>query len=115
MRAPGGVGLPRRPQRRARGAGRGRTGRATAGDDHGDPMSVASRAVPEVALITYSTKPRGGVVHTLCLAEALRALGQPVHLFAMGDPTQGFYRPTEAPYTIIPAPAPADTLEERVW
>ncbi len=78
-------------------------------------MSLASREVPEVALVTYSTKPRGGVVHTLYLAEALRALGQPVHLFAMGDPTQGFFRPTEAPCTIIPAPAAAETLEERVW
>ena len=28
-----------------------------------------------VALVTYSTKPRGGVVHTLALAEALHAAG----------------------------------------
>lgn len=28
-----------------------------------------------IALLTYSTKPRGGVVHTLALAEALAALG----------------------------------------
>ncbi len=71
-------------------------------------------AGPAVALVTYSTKPRGGVVHTLYLAEALNALGQPVHVFAMGDPEQGFFRPTEVPHTIIPAPVPAATLEDRV-
>jgi glycosyltransferase-like protein len=68
-----------------------------------------------VALITYSTKPRGGVVHTLHLAEALQALGQPVHVFALGDPSQGFYRRLKVPHTIVPAPPWAPTLEERVW
>ena len=33
-----------------------------------------------VALLTYSTKPRGGVVHTLCLAEELHRQGYPVHV-----------------------------------
>jgi hypothetical protein len=33
---------------------------------------------PTVALITYSTKPRGGVVHTLALAEARYASGAAV-------------------------------------
>jgi glycosyltransferase-like protein len=69
----------------------------------------------EIALVTYSTKPRGGVVYTLSLAEALTAAGVPVHIVALGDPNAGFYRPTSAPHTIVPAPAPADTLEERVF
>jgi len=69
---------------------------------------------PRVALLTYSTRPRGGVVHSLNLAEALRALGEPVHLFALGDPEAGFFRPTSVPHTIVRAPPPADTLEERV-
>jgi glycosyltransferase-like protein len=69
---------------------------------------------PRVALLTYSTRPRGGVVHSLNLAEALRALGERVHLFALGDPEAGFFRPTSVPHTIAPAPPPADTLEERV-
>ena len=67
-----------------------------------------------MALLTYSTRPRGGVVHSLNLAEALRALGEPVHLFALGDPETGFFRQTSVPHTIVPAPPPADTLEERV-
>ncbi len=68
-----------------------------------------------VALVTYATKARGGVVHTLYLAEALVAEGHLVHLIALGDPDTGFFRPTGVPHTLIPAPAPADTLEERVF
>jgi glycosyltransferase-like protein len=68
-----------------------------------------------VALLTYSTKPRGGVVHTLALAEALHGAGYPVRVFALGDPAAGFYRPVRAPVTIIAAPATLPTLEERVF
>ena len=67
-----------------------------------------------VALITYSTKPRGGVVHTLALAEALHALGQPVRVIALGDPGQGFFRPVEAPVTIVPGPSGELSLEDKV-
>ncbi|TMD00988.1 MAG: MSMEG_0565 family glycosyltransferase [Chloroflexi bacterium] len=67
-----------------------------------------------VALITYSTKPRGGVVHTVELAEALHAAGRDVHLVTLGDPDEGFYRPVRAPHTILRAPTPAPSLEERV-
>ena len=70
---------------------------------------------PRVALVTYSTKPRGGVVHTLALAEALTAAGAAVTVVALGDPGAGFFRPVAAPFTIVPAPAPAETLEERVF
>lgn len=69
---------------------------------------------PRVAILTYSTRPRGGVVHSLNLAEALRALGAPVHLFALGDPEAGFFRPMSVLHTIVSALPPADTLEERV-
>lgn len=68
-----------------------------------------------VALVTYSAKPRGGVVHTLAVAEALHADGYPTHVFALGDPSAGFFRPVRAPYTIFPAPAHRPTLEERVY
>lgn len=46
-----------------------------------------------VALVTYSTKPRGGVVHTLNLAEALADLGMDVTVWSLarqGD--RGFFR-----------------------
>lgn len=70
---------------------------------------------PRVALVTYSTKPRGGVVHTLSLAEALTAAGTDVTVIALGDPGQGFFRPVRARWTIVPAPPAAKTLEERVF
>jgi glycosyltransferase-like protein len=49
-----------------------------------------------VALATYSTRPRGGVVHTLALAEALAGLGHDVTVWTLargGD--QGFFRPVD--------------------
>jgi glycosyltransferase-like protein len=50
-----------------------------------------------IALLTYSTRPRGGVVHTLALAEALAAEGAEVTVFglARGGDT-GFFRPVSA-------------------
>ncbi len=69
---------------------------------------------PAVALLTYSTKPRGGVVHTLALAEALHDLGSPVRVVALGDPGAGFFRPVRARVTIVPAPTSAAGLEQKV-
>ncbi|MFF5207269.1 MSMEG_0565 family glycosyltransferase [Streptosporangium sp. NPDC000396] len=66
-----------------------------------------------VALLTYSTKPRGGVVHTLALAEALADLGTDVHVFALG--TEGFFRPLKVPFTLFPVTIESDSLEEKVF
>jgi len=68
-----------------------------------------------VALVTYSVKPRGGVVHTLALAETLHAAGYPVRVIALGDPAARFFRPVPAPSAIIEAPPSLPTLEERVF
>lgn len=67
-----------------------------------------------VALLTYSTKPRGGVVHTLALAEALADVGVPVQVVALGQPGETFFRPVRVPFTLIPGPVDAVTLEDRV-
>ena len=72
-------------------------------------------APPRVALVTYTTRPRGGPVHTIELAEALGGLGCPVHVFALGDPAAGFFRPLSVPHTIFPAPGSDGTLEDRVF
>ncbi|MDT7656807.1 MAG: hypothetical protein QOF38_1522 [Pseudonocardiales bacterium] len=49
-----------------------------------------------IALLTYSTKPRGGVVHTLALAEALVELGQDVEVWTLGrGGDAGFFRPVD--------------------
>ncbi|GAB3201155.1 MSMEG_0565 family glycosyltransferase [Nocardioides hungaricus] len=68
-----------------------------------------------VALTTYSVKPRGGVVHTLELAEALQAAGVDVTVVALSDGGRTFFRPVDVPVHLVEAPAPAETLEERVF
>ena len=68
-----------------------------------------------MALVSYSTKPRGGVVHTLSLAEAMVRQDMPVRVVSLGEPDQGFYRPLRAPFTLVPAPALVRTLDERVF
>lgn len=50
-----------------------------------------------VALLTYSTKPRGGVVHTLALAESLAGLGVKVDVWTLGRGGDiAFFRPVGA-------------------
>lgn len=78
-------------------------------------MSAGSSHGPAVGLLTYSTKPRGGVVHTIELAEALARQGTGVELTALGDPATGFFRPVTVPCTFVAPPAPAPSLEERVF
>jgi glycosyltransferase-like protein len=68
-----------------------------------------------VALVTYSTKARGGVVHTLSLADALVDQGTDVRIIALAPPGGDFFRSVRAPYSLIPASPPAETLEERVF
>jgi glycosyltransferase-like protein len=68
-----------------------------------------------VALVTYSTKARGGVVHTLSLADAMADRAMKVRVVALGNPDQHFFRPVRAPYSLVPTSPPAGTLEERVF
>ncbi len=74
-----------------------------------------SQTSQRIALITYSTKPRGGVVHTLALGEALYAAGADVTIVTLGDPSAGFYREVSAPTLVFQAPAGGGTLEEKVF
>ena len=71
-----------------------------------------------VALLTYSTKPRGGVVHTLALAEALVTAGASVTVFSLrrGGDAQ-FFRPVDPVVSIVLVPFPevaGETVGERV-
>ena len=68
-----------------------------------------------LALVTHSTSPRGGMVHTLAVAEALQAQGYDVHLLSQGDPAVGLFRPTTVPHTVLPAPPKDGTLTDRVF
>ncbi|MGU3436143.1 MSMEG_0565 family glycosyltransferase [Actinomycetes bacterium M1A6_2h] len=71
-----------------------------------------------VSLLTYSTKPRGGVVHTVELAEALARAGCEVTLWSLargGD--EGFYRPVDPAVTIRLVPFPAvddESVSDRI-
>lgn len=67
-----------------------------------------------IALITYSTRPRGGVAHTLALGEAMHALGQDVLIVGLGDVDSGFFRPVAAPTHVVQAPIVNGGLEEKV-
>lgn len=65
----------------------------------------------KIALLTYATKPRGSVIHTLELATALTHLGHQVCIYALEKhPDQpGFERPLPCTVHLISArPAPAD-------
>ncbi|QWC85221.1 MSMEG_0565 family glycosyltransferase [Nocardioidaceae bacterium] len=60
-----------------------------------------------IALLTYSTRPRGGVVHTLHLAEALTRLGHEVHVWTLGrGGDAGFFRPVDPGVTVHAVPFP---------
>lgn len=59
----------------------------------------------KVALLTYSTRPRGGVVHTLSLAEALAARGVDVTVATIGrDASQTFFRAVDPRVRVVVAP-----------
>jgi glycosyltransferase-like protein len=71
-----------------------------------------------VALLTHSTNPRGGVVHTLELADALTRLGHRVTVFAPDATGSGFFRPTLCETRCIPVapsrPGVLAMVEQRV-
>ena len=67
-----------------------------------------------IALLVYSTKPRGSVVHTLELAEALHALGQQVCVYALDKDGKGFERLLRCDYELIPA-LPVPEQEDEDW
>jgi glycosyltransferase-like protein len=63
----------------------------------------------KISLLTYSTKPRGSVIHTLELAEALYHLGHQVCIYALDKDGKGFDYPLSCDYHPIPAqPAPKE-------
>lgn len=65
-------------------------------------MNSASRPL-RIALFTYSTKPRGSVIHTIELAEALHNLGHHVCIYALDKDGYGFARFLRCDYQLVPA------------
>ena len=74
--------------------------------------AAAARAVGmRVAMLTYSVKPRGGVVHAVEVSEALTRRGHDVELFALAREGETLYRPTRVPLNLVrhvPIDAPFD-------
>ncbi|MBK3579562.1 MSMEG_0565 family glycosyltransferase [Streptomyces sp. MBT65] len=69
----------------------------------------------KIALLSYSTRPRGGVVHTLALAEALAALGEDVTVWTLGrGGDAGFFRPVNPAVRVEIVPFPDGPPEETV-
>ena len=63
-----------------------------------------------VGIFTYSTVPRGSVVHAAALADALADAGWDATLYALHKDGRGFFRPLRAGLRLIPAaPAPPTT------
>jgi glycosyltransferase-like protein len=67
-----------------------------------------------IALFTHSTNPRGGVVHTLELADALARAGHEVAVHAPDVSGRGFFRATAARHISINATPAPKTLPELV-
>ena len=71
-----------------------------------------------VAMLTHSTLPRGGVVHAMCLSEALETLGIKTTLHAPDAVGRGFFREPRCAAVAFPVePAPpqtADLVEQRI-
>jgi glycosyltransferase-like protein len=62
-------------------------------------------------MLTYSVKPRGGVVHAVEVSEALQRRGHDVELFALAREGETLYRPTRVPLNLVrhvPIDAPFD-------
>jgi glycosyltransferase-like protein len=83
----------------------------------GDPPGARQedhRLRPSVGVFTYSTLPRGSVVHAAHLADALHAAGWDVTLYALDKDRRGFFRPLRARLCPVPAAGTPPTTAELV-
>lgn len=67
-----------------------------------------------VAMLTYSVRPRGGVVHALEVAAALARRGNDVELFALGTHDQSFFREPEVPWQIVRHEKVEESFDARI-
>ncbi len=68
----------------------------------------------DIALLTHSVNPRGGVVHTLALADALHERGHRVTVFAPATPGQAMFRATRCPLELVEVQAGARGVVDMV-
>ncbi|MGD9570583.1 MAG: MSMEG_0565 family glycosyltransferase [Thermoleophilia bacterium] len=68
-----------------------------------------------IRIVTYSTKPRGGVVHALHLAEALAGRGHDAELWALSPDGARFFREPRVPAHLVPVDRrPGEDVEPRI-
>jgi glycosyltransferase-like protein len=67
-----------------------------------------------VAMLTYSVKPRGGVVHALEVSEALARRGHEVELIARARPGEDLFRPAGVPLRIVRHVPAGGPFDERI-
>jgi glycosyltransferase-like protein len=67
-----------------------------------------------VAMLTYSVRPRGGVVHAIAVSEALAARGHEVELFAVGPPGARFFRTPGVPAHVVPNASDAPDFDAKI-
>jgi len=68
----------------------------------------------QIAFFTYSTKPRGSVVHTLEVAEALQELGHSVCVYALDKDGTGFYRSLQCDHVLVPAKEVTGEIDQLI-
>jgi glycosyltransferase-like protein len=78
-----------------------------------NPRLLSTRPL-RIALLMHSLNPRGGVVHTLELADALVQAGHAVTVIAAGRPGQTLFRPTLAQLSVAPLGALPQALVPMV-
>ena len=77
-------------------------------------MSEFLNASLRIALLTHSVNPRGGVVHTLELAQALHDAGHRITVMAPATPGQRFFRSLPCAVELIPVGAVPSDMAEMV-
>ena len=77
-------------------------------------MSEFLNAPLRIALLTHSVNPRGGVVHTLELAQALHDAGHRITVMAPATPGQRFFRSLPCAVELIPVGAVPSDIAEMV-
>ena len=69
-----------------------------------------------IALLTHSVRPRGGVVHTLELAQALVRRGHEVSVLASAEPGEELFRRVEHDLDVIRLPElRGDLVTQMRW
>ena len=67
-----------------------------------------------IAMLTYSLRPRGGVVHAIEISEALARNGHDVELIALGPPGEGFFREPSVPSHVVRYEPIDASFDERI-